>query len=357
MQTGVSQFQYVEKQPTVPAVLTPDNSYVMLYLQSAQAYFSAGWLSKAGYLAVSSAVDSSIDNVPPTQNLHQLTGFQKNTPCHLGLQIALTDWLPARRTDTLRLTLTYTVMRDTPFKTLVDKIDQMNLVSKLSVVRPELGAAVQVSKITGNLLSFLLQEGTEKDVFDLTVDLPMQSTQAGYYAIYGSPDQVPLPKSVWLDKLGNLKDDGDLLPRLSYALINITALPRRGEEIARGEPWWELLQTAKDEALLAMPMSETETQQIKADWIKSLKQVKSLARKERTYVWPELEAIINTAHQEVSGKLTVRMMEATLPLPKDLQDVLGVATESELFASVRDYKDALDISKAVLQEYGLDAEK
>jgi hypothetical protein len=253
MPTGVSSLYYPEQsQPACNLAL--DDSYYLVRLHDAQALFEAGWLKKAGYLIFNSSVETSFQPGQPTQSLHQITALEKNTPCRLGLSANLTDWLPARAADSLKVILKYTVVQDTPFKELVDQMGQIGLAAKVSLIRPELAVGVKVSEIVGSLLSYLLREGTQQEVFSLVMDLNLVSLKTGYYAVLGSHGDAGWPTALRVDASGRLTDPNDhLLLHHSYAVIEVLALPRRGQEIAREQAWWELLQAGKDQALDANP--------------------------------------------------------------------------------------------------------
>src|SRR2546422_832977 len=96
---------------------------------------------------------------PQPARFSKLLTFRRNVPCRLGLSFNLTDWLPARTTDWLHITLDYMVMQDTPIKNLLDKMSAARLTSKLSLISADWAVAVKVSEIVGRLLSNLLGEG------------------------------------------------------------------------------------------------------------------------------------------------------------------------------------------------------
>lgn len=356
MPTGVSSVYYPE-QPAPLCNLELDNSYFLVRMHDAQALFEAGWLVKPGFLVFSSSVESTFQPGVPTQSLHQVATLKKNTPCRLGLNTNLTDWLPARAADSLKVTLKYTVVQDTPFKELADQIGQMDLAAKVSLVRPDWAVAVKVSEITGHLLSYLLREGSQHEIFSLTMDLNLANLQTGYYAVVGSQGDAGWPTALRVDANGRLTDqNGHLLLRHSYAVVEVLGLPRRGEEIARDEPWWELLQAGREQVLDAYPASEQERRQLLSEWRATLAQVRTLARKERGYLLREIGDIIRAAQAEIEEKLLPKTTAEAYglgELPGNWRDVLGVRTGRELRQSVRDYQDALDASRRLIEQYGV----
>ncbi len=353
MPTGVSPLYY-PKQRKPELNLELDNSYFLARLHDAQAFFEAGWLVQPGILIFSSSVESSFQPGAVTQSLHHIATLKKNTPCHLGITANLTDWLPARTPDTIKITLKYTVVQESPFKNVAEKMRQLNLSAKVSVVRPEWAVAVKVSEITGHLLSYVLQEGSQHNIFPLTMDLNLSNLKTGYYAIIGSHKDVNWPAVLRIDDKGRLIDYNDKpLEQISYAVIEVIALPRRGKESARDEAWWELLQSAKEEVLYIYPNNDQERRKIMEEWRKTLAHVRTLARKERGYLLQEINEIIHAAQVEVEDKLLQTKAEAfgTDELPEAWQDVLGVRTQQELRKSVRDYQDALTVSQRLLGHY------
>jgi hypothetical protein len=333
MPTGVSSVFYPE-QPKAPCDLEPGNSYYLVRLHDAQAFFEAGWLVKPGFLIFSSSVESSFQPGLPTQSLHQMAALRRNTPCHLGISTNLTDWLPARAGDSLKVTLRYTVAQDTPFKQLVDEMGQMGLAARVSLVRPDWAVAVKVSEIVGRLLSCLLREGSQHEVFSLIVDLNLADLQTGYHTAIGSHGDEAWPPSLCMDATGRLTDEnGNTLPRHSYAVVEVLALPRRGVEAARDEPWWELLQAGKEQILDARPTDDQERRRLLDAWRSILAQVRALARKERGYLLGEINQIIHSAQVEVEERFLPRTTAESFSfdeLPSDWQDLLGVRTGREL---------------------------
>src|SRR5205823_9410994 len=131
MAIGVSAIQYPE-QPDHPVRLTTNDCYYLVRLHEAQAVFQAGLFSTTGALACSTTVKSSfLEGGEPAQSLHQVAAFQKSTPGLLGLGTNLTDWLPARDTDSLRVTIKFSVFKDNALKNLLERLDKNDLVSKV----------------------------------------------------------------------------------------------------------------------------------------------------------------------------------------------------------------------------------
>jgi len=356
MPTGVSPIYYPE-QTAPPLELELDNSYLLVRLHDAQAFFEAGWLVQPSFLIFSSSVESSFQLASPTQSLHQVKIIQKNTPCRLGIATNLTDWLPFRATDSLKVTLKFIVVQDQPFGELVDQMGKVGLAAKLSLVRPDWAVAVKVSEIVGRLLSYCLREGKQHEVFSLVMDLNMARLKPGYHAVIGSQSNQSWPAALAVDANGRLSDKVGLpLQTLSYAVVEVLALKRRGEESARGEPWWELLQTAKDQALNAASADTQEQRQAFSQWRSTLSQIRALARKESGYLVKEIQEIVGVAHVEVEGALApiTRVEAAGLEeLPQDLQELLGVRSDDGLRQSVRDYQTALSISRQLIKRYQL----
>ncbi len=356
MPTGVSSVYY-PNQPNPPFNLELDNSYFLVKLHDSQAFYKAGLLTEPGFITFSSSVESSFHPNDSTQSLHKISSVQKNKPCRLGLSINLTDWLPARPTDWLRVNLKYTVWQDKPLQNLMTQLEQTGLVAQVSLLRPDWAVALKVSKIVGQLVSYLLREGSQHEIFSSTMDLNLRDLKAGYQVVVGSHGDEILPTSLKVGANGHLTDiSGSSLSRLSYAVIQVLALKRRGQEIARDEPWWELLEAVKEQILDAESANDQERRKLSIDWRSTVTQVRVLARKQRGFLLPEIREIIAAAQVEVDAKLAPQRANEAFgieELPPELQNCLGVRTEQELRKLVRDYQDALEVSQQLLEQYNL----
>lgn len=360
MPTGASQPFYLQDQPSRPFNLELDNSYFLVKLHDAQAFFQANFLGKADLVTFSSSVTSSFQPNSPTQSLHQISTIQRNTPCRLGLSTNLTEWLPASSSDSLQINIKYTVLQGKPIQKFVDHIKQADLVAKLSL-RPDWAVAVKVTDIVGRLLSYLAQEGSQKNLFTLVMDFNVADLKTGYYLVYGShsDEDWPSPQFLQIDADKRLRDKSSesLLSRLSYAVIQVLGIKRLSQEEFRDEPWWLLLQTVKEHILDSVLTTELERRQKIGEWLFVIRRVKELALKQREFLLSEIQEIIAAAQIEVETKLqpgsTVEAAGIGDELPDDLQDILGVETEGELQELVKDYQDALEISQQLLEQYKL----
>ncbi len=355
METGVSPLYY--PQQTAPLFnLEPDNSYYRVNLHDAQAFFAAGWLARTGFLIVSSSVESSFQPGSPTQSLHQIAVLQKNVPCHPGISTNLTEWLPARRADSIRVDLKFNVVQDTPFTNLVGQLERLGLVAKVAPLGPQWAVAVKITQIVGRVMSYLVGEGQNHELFTLTMDLNVATLRTGYYAVVGSQTPEPWPDSLQINVNGNVTDSVGLpLHRLSYVVLQVLSIPRRGEESAQGEGWWELLQAGKEQALASYPNTDQERHNVLANWRSTLSQVRALARKEHGYLRKEIDELVQKTQVELETVIlpTTTESHGDVELPAEWQKVLGVRTERELRQSVRDYSDALEASQRLLGHYHL----
>ena len=355
MPNGVSPVPY-PKQPKPQQELELNDSYFLVRLHDSQAFYKAGWLSEPGFITFSSSVESSFQPDSATQSLHKISSVQKNEPCRLGLSINLTDWLPARPTDWLRINLKYTVWQDKPLQNLMAQLEQSGLVAQVSLLKPDWAVALKVSKIVGQLVSYLLREGKSEDIFSSTIDLNLQNLRAGYQVVVGSNSGEVLPTSLEIDASGNLRNIGlGSLSHLSYAVIEVLVLKRRGREIARDEPWWELLEAVKEQILDAELSSDLERRKLVGDWVSTLSRVRVLARKQRGFLLPEIDEIIAEAQVAVDNKLAPQTTNESFgiddELPPDLQDLLGVRSDRELRHLVKNYQEALRVSQELLKHY------
>lgn len=357
MPQGVSPLYYPD-QAAVPCPLVVDDSYVLVRLHSAQAFFPAGLLVRPAYLVVSSSVTSTFQPGAPTQSLHQIATIQKNTPSHLGLSINLTSWLPARAADTLTVTLKFSVIRDNPFQKLTNQIGQLGLAATVSLIRPEWAVAVKITQVAGEFLSIILQEGQEEAVFVMEMDLNLVAIRAGYYAVIGSLKEEPWPEAghLRIDANGqlNAKYVG-ALSTLSYAVLQVLALKRRSPEVQAHEPWGELLQQGKEQIMDAPPSTDGERVSALRDWRTTLAQVRALARKEPSFLRNEVVEAIAEAQLAVEQQLqpTAREAAGGGDYPGEWQEVLDLRTPQALRRRVQGYRAALAESQRVLTSYGL----
>ncbi len=354
MQTGVSHLVYPKNQPKPLSELKANDSYFLIKVHDAQAFFDTHIFSDAGYLILSSIVEGPDRAHPPIQSVHQISTITKNIPCRLGINTNLTNWLPASADSTLKVSLKYTVIKDTPFKNLVDKMEQMGLAAKASAIQPELSVSIKVSQIAGRFFSYLLQEGKPQEIFSSTVDLNVANLQAGYQVMLGSHKKEEWPSDLSINRERRLRAQSQAqLEKLSYAVIEVQSIPRLGDQSASDEAWWELLQLAKSQALDTSPGSDKERETLFNEWLKTLRQqIRPLSLKARGFLKEEIDQIIQKAQVDVEKKLLLGSEAlGDEELPKAWQEVLGVNTEQALRNSVNDYQNALTVSQQLLEQY------
>lgn len=351
MPTGSSHLYY-PNQDNSGSLLAFDDSYFLIKLHDAQAYFSANLLQQPGVLLVSSSVESSFSQSSPTKSLHRLISLRKNTPHLLGINTNLTKWLPSIEADSLHMNFECKVLHGTPIKSLVDKMDSLQLESVLSLLRPDMAVAASVAKIVGSLLSFFAQEGKETIVFSLDMDINLSGLQVGYNAVLGSHTDEPYPNTLEI-KHGQLsKLGGRELSHYSYVVIEARTIPRLNPEIARRQVWGELLYECRDTVLNATIKNKGDRSEALQRWFFGLEQVRSLARKDRSFLGCEVSALIAEAQLAVDQKLqTNQEVYGIDEIPSEWQPVLGFSTFQQLRESVRDYQDAVVLSEKLLREY------
>jgi hypothetical protein len=360
MPTGASQPFYLQDQPSPPFQLELENSYFLVKLHDAQAFFQANFLKNADSVIFSSSITSSFQPNSPTQSLHKISTIQRNTSCRLGLSTNLTEWLPAGSGASLQINIKYTVLQGKPIQKFIDNMQQADLVAKLSL-RPDWAVAVKVTNIVGKLLSFLAQEGSQQDLFSLVMDFNVADLKTGYHVVYGShSDEVwPSPQFSGIEGNGRLMERSSeiSLAHLSYAVIQVLGLKRLRQEEFRNEPWRQLLQAVKQDILDRDSTDERERRQLRSEWFFALKQVRTIANKQPKFLSSEIQEIIATAQGEVDQKLSSQIIAESFgaedELSYELQDILGRETEQDLHNLVRDYQDALEISQKLLADYNL----
>lgn len=356
MPTGVSHLMRPEDQPTPGHELEPDNSYYLIRLTDAQAFFPAGLLSQAQSLLFTSSVESSLLPGHSTQSLHNYTTIKKNKPFRLGVHADLTDWLPARKSDRINITLKYSVTRGSPIKAFVDKIDDLDLATELSIFGPGMAVGIKVTEIVGKLLSSLLQENQMADVFPpMPIDLDLADMRAGYYVMVGSLTDEIWPRLLAIKENGPLTErSGRALARHSYVVIQVLVLKRRGLKIFQETSWGELLQICRDRAIYATWDNESERRRILQEWKANLGLVRALVSKDHSVLPGEVDEMIGEAHlavdQHVQPDITHEGF-SSVNYPDDWQNVLGFANPQALHSAVNEYHEALTVSEQLLETY------
>jgi hypothetical protein len=339
-------------------LLSFNNSYFLIRLHDAQAFFPANLSRQAKHLLVSSSVESSFLKGGPVQRLHKLTTLKKNIPCQLGILTNLTEWIPAREQDSVSVKLEYRVLQGAPVKSLVEKMEKLQLEFVVSAIRPDMAIAVTVSKVVGYLLSFFLEEGKQVELFPLTMDLNLADLKIGYHAVLGSSTEETYPSTLEMKHEQLTGPHGHDLSRYSYAVIEVGMMKRRQEEVWRRTSWGELLSIYKDETLHTTIRDNNDLQQAFQKWLRDIRLIRALAEKDDSFLKREVMEVIAEAQLEVQQKLRLpHSPEADLetqeeePYPPEWQQVLGVNTPQELRRIVRDYQDAVELSERLLQEY------
>ncbi|HEU5227451.1 MAG TPA: hypothetical protein VFU49_06525 [Ktedonobacteraceae bacterium] len=359
MATGVSRCYYpTQPDPRYPLVC--DECYFLLKIHDTQAFFPANRWQQAQYLLFTSSVESSFFPGNPTQSLHKLTSLKTNVAAHLGVSTNLTGWLPAREQDTIKVTINYTVKRGAPVKELVEKMQQLHIESVVSLVRPDMAVAAKTSQIVaqvlGNLLSSFLQEDEQTEIFALEMNRNLSDLKAGYYAVLGAMTNERFPLALEMHN-GQLIEPGrGELPRHSYVVIEVLTTPRHNQELIRCEPWGELLLECKEEILHATIRTEHERDEAFQQWRISLRQIRRLAQKDRSFLLREIDAVLAEAQMEIEQKLQPRVTQQAQGLedyPDEWQEVLHFSTPQELRRAVRDHQDALELSEQLLRQYNL----
>ncbi|GEM_PF-1267007 len=358
MPTGTSSVYFpLEMDSAYPIEL--DNSYFLVKLHEAQAFFEAGLLAKPSYLIFTSEIKSTFLPERTIKSLHHISALQKNTPCRMGLGFNLTDWLPARSADTLHLSINYAVIQDAPIKDFMDLVGKLGLNAMLSMARPDMAVAMKISEIAGRILSFSLKEGKSQEIFQLNLDLNLATLKSGYYVVLGSHKNEEWPDGINVDSWNPFflaDSNGHRLERHSYAVFQVLALKRKDEEMLRDEVWWELLQSGKQQVLDTVLTDDRELKKALNEWQLTLRQVRRLAARERSFLLNEIQDIIRNAQLEVQESLSMGIVPEAYgdkTFPEMWQDILSAKTEEELKVYAAEYKESLRLSKQLLSQYGI----
>lgn len=351
MQSGYSRFIY-PKQVAPNYSLEIDNSYYMLQLYQAQAFFPASPLVKPAFLTLSSIVESPYQPGQPLKSIYQLVTFQKNQPFQLPIGVNLSSFLPARSTDTIRLSLRFLVTRDNPFQKLAGKIKDINLVAKISAASIEWGTAVKISEVVSQFLGYLLQEGGEDTIFEIYQDINISDLQAGYWIIYGSRENLSEPTILEI-KDNQIRADSNL-DRFCYAVIKVISIPRLRIETARSSGWWELLQAGKERVLLALSSGMGKRDSALREWGTTLTHVREMARRDQSFLINEIQQIIGSAQKEIDNAMRFQVKaEAATDMmtsyPQSWQDILGVHNARNLGTLLEEYETQSRLTESLLK--------
>ncbi len=359
MPSGTSTLFYPTSQPAPQAPLVVDDSYFLIRLHDTQTVFEGGLLARPGFVTLSSEIDSSFQQGGPTKSLFKVAAIERGFPCRPGVRPNLTDWLPARVTDTLRISLAFMVTLDSPFNNLLNELNRIDLSTQLSLLGPQAAVAFKVSEVAGRMLDFLSGAGTQREQFALTIDLNVATMRAGYWVVFGSPNnkQWPPLEQLGIDASGRLVDPTGYLDQLSYAVFEVCVLPKRGSAGLGDTTWGELLNLGESRAqdpLIAIDPDARD--KALSEWHATLRQTRELANKDRAFLRSEITQIILDTHTRVQNFLAGRKPEATLgddTLPQVWQEVLGVESESQIDSAVRAYRQALEEAQRLKASYGL----
>jgi hypothetical protein len=358
MPTGVSGLMQPQNQPDTPRQLKLEDSYFKIKLVDAQAFFPAGVISKAQSLLFTSSVKSSLRPEHPAESLHTYTTIKKNTPFRLGVHADLTDWLPVRTTDKITMSLKYRVTRGSPIQSFVNKGNDLDLATALSVFGPGWALGIKMATIVGKLVSSLLQEGEIADVFaPMSFDLDVGTMQTGYYAIIGSLDDQDWPSYLEITHNGPLrKRGGHALDKLCYAVLKVEEMPRLGLAVFKETHWGALLRLCRDNTINALSRQPDENQRssILWEWTANLGLVRALAKNDESVLWNEAVQIIRDAHKEVeeqSRPATTKEAFGDESYPDEWREILSVRSPQQLRWAVQDYHDLLAQSEQLQKLY------
>jgi hypothetical protein len=332
-----------------PDDVAPNESYYLIKLVGGQAFVARSWplqelVAGPASLVVDSVAESTFLPDKPTRSLHAVKTVHLDEPLHLGVSVNLTDWLPARGNDVVKITLNYRVTHGAPIKAFVDKLQRSKLDAALSLVNPGLAVAAKVTEIVGQTLSALLPEGEQTEPLVMPMDLNVAQLQAGYYAVLASQTDEPWPDDLRVSANGTSLTTaaGAPLERLSYALILVLAAPSLGVEALRDRVWVNLLQTCVAQAQSSKPETAKERNAALARWRSEVMLVNLVAQDDHTVLRSEIDAVIATAQVKVEDHLGVsHAVEKPADYPQALQQVLGATSPTELREKARASQETL----------------
>jgi hypothetical protein len=350
MTIGTTPFQYPTKQqPANRIQIQPGQYYYQFRLREASAIFNASWLRDLDCLLVISEITSTLYPGDVVRSLHTVKTAQRNKPCQMGLTKNLTDWLPARATDSCTITIKYIGIQSSPIKDFLAHIEKSGLDAVVSALAPKWEVALKVSDIVGKAISYLLQEGSPQELFSVTQQFNINSLQTGYYAALGCTKDSDLSFHLFLDSQQRLFYEKDRKPveNLSYAILEVAAL-----KVVRQEPWWQILESVKNEIIrecdLTTELALERVNELKRRWYDTLSLVEKLTCQDRGYILAEVKDILRLFSDEVLRKLrspkTLQSFGSD-SIPSSWQHLLQVSTSKELHQCAIDYQYELQWSQ------------
>jgi hypothetical protein len=363
MPIGTSPPIFPREQPAAAYPIARDDSYCLVRLHGAQAFLHAGMLQRLlkppRFLTVGTTVQSSHADNPPVRSLHRSETIQSNVPYIPGIGINLTDWLPAGTTDWFKIKVEYSITHASVLARLDKLINGDGLVAKVSLFPSEWAVALRVAGIVAQVASSWENEPAETANFSLNMQLNVSQLQSGFYVAVGSDVDTPWPSADTLsvNAQGQVRDRDGLLPRLSYAVFEVLALPRRGSEAARKESWGQLLQVVADRIRLRTPRTDPERRRANAEWRATLERVCELAEANRSYLRSEIKDVMRQAQQEVEPLLAPpTRLQGTLhaddgSLPAEWQELLGVRSDQELRERAAAYSGLVEAAQSFRKRY------
>lgn len=355
MTTGTTPFLYPDRQPPNQTTIQPGNHYYQFRLHEANAFFNASWFAGLEVLLLVSEVESTIHPDTVIRSLHAVKTAKRNQSCQMGLRLNLTSWLPARSSDSCKITIKYIGIQSSPTKNFVEQLQESGLSVVVSMLEPEWQVALKVSDIVGKMTSYLLREGFAHELFAVTHEFNLDSLKTGYYAAIGhAPNEEVTSNLIWGPQQKLLSKGGRRpVENLSYATLRVAMQTRMGEEVVRHEPWWQILKTAKDEIVdgefsLSGSSTADKTVELMQLWGDALRQAKKLIREDKRYLSIEVKDIFASFSQEIKEKLDpprTRQSFGETSIPIAWQPFLDVSTLEELENRAANYKEELQWSQ------------
>jgi hypothetical protein len=310
------------------------------------------WLSRPAYLIFSTEVSSTFLPKHTTQSIHKVANIGREVTSSLGISVTLSDWLPAIPDKQVSITIKLIAVRDEPFGKLTSKIGDLGLGSALSLLAPQIGEGLKIAGIVGQILSTVLEEGKQDQILTLTADLPIATLRSGYLATLSPATPNDVPTKLELRPGGQLGDpSAPFSERNTYAILRVSAEPRRGIEAARATAWWITLQDGlRQVRRLSPPKNDRDRRKANGIWLDTMDRAERLSEEDRSFLLSESKEIIQEQAQEAYRLIQPRTSTETLrsdEFSEEEQRILGVRSMQELDVAVTNYRAKLAHSAAV----------
>jgi hypothetical protein len=291
-----------------PSVV-PGETYFLIKVTQAQAYFKAALLDRSNQLIVTSTVALHDKSTAESfKTIQRVCSVKKNEPCLLGVGQNIVSLVPATM-PRLTVGLQFTLARKNRLKALESAINSHGFATGLSLAPTTVATARAVGAAAGHILRAFLDDDERKSLLEFTIDLNIatRDLREGYYVVLASAG-APLPDPQQLSVNGlELHTNGVPVRDCSYVILQVRFAELRTRELNEGAPWEEALRQAEAIAERGATMrgkgGETRQQRVWAECSKHLQAARVLMNSDVNYHRRELSNILSMCDVECRAKV------------------------------------------------------